>query len=304
MNSFRLTPLILVGLLGLLSSSCNTQPKTSYRELLQASRQQIDKEWLTTPVSPLTACNQVDLRKDMNLSLFVRNDSLVLGYPLSKINDALVVQWNQLEKKWYFETDTTQNFLVDNKTCKTTSIPYNPKKNYVFSGYHLKIYASGFKGRLMVFDPESPLRKNFTGLSYFDVDTTFLVHAKMEWFKNIETTTMQTSLKKMKSYRKIARLLFSIDHKQCSLTLFGPTSGSAYGFIPFTDATNGALTYGGGRYLELEELPDSSSTEMILDFNTAFNPYCAYSPYYNCPVVPQENDLSVEILAGEKAFKQ
>jgi uncharacterized protein (DUF1684 family) len=74
-----------------------------------------------------------------------------------------------------------------------------------------------------------------------------------------------------------------------------------YLFVPFKDMTNGKETYGGGRYLDLETT-DIQNDSVILDFNKAYNPYCAYSNGYSCPIPPKENHLAVSIEAGEKTF--
>jgi uncharacterized protein (DUF1684 family) len=72
-----------------------------------------------------------------------------------------------------------------------------------------------------------------------------------------------------------------------------------YLFIPFNDLTNGMETYGGGRYLDVQQ---GEGDTLTLDFNKAYNPYCAYNPKYSCPIPPDENKLDVEIRAGEKNF--
>ena len=74
-----------------------------------------------------------------------------------------------------------------------------------------------------------------------------------------------------------------------------------YLFIPFKDLSNGEATYGGGRYMDIR-MDDIKNGELMLDFNKAYNPYCAYSDGYNCPVPPVENHLETEVNAGEKSF--
>ena len=74
-------------------------------------------------------------------------------------------------------------------------------------------------------------------------------------------------------------------------------------FLPFKDATNDVTTYGGGRYIDLE-VGDIVDGQFVLDFNTCYNPWCAFSAGYNCPVPPRENHLAVEVKAGEKKFKK
>ena len=114
---------------------------------------------------------------------------------------------------------------------------------------------------------------------------------------------MTTSLGLRKFYVRHALLHFCApDGSEQTLTLFRPSSGAEYGFVPFTDATSGVETYGAGRYMDVE-IPASGVESMILDFNRAYNPYCAYTHYYNCPIPPSENALSIEVKAGEKAYK-
>jgi len=81
------------------------------------------------------------------------------------------------------------------------------------------------------------------------------------------------------------------------------TDYADYLFIPFTDNTSGNESYGGGRYLDYK-ISDIKNNKLLLDFNKAYNPYCAYTTGYNCPIPPAENDLKVAIKAGEKAFEK
>ena len=74
-----------------------------------------------------------------------------------------------------------------------------------------------------------------------------------------------------------------------------------YLFLPFLDNTNGEESYGGGRYIDMR-IPDGDT--IIVDFNSAYNPYCAYNEKYSCPIVPRENYLDTEVRAGVKAFKK
>jgi uncharacterized protein (DUF1684 family) len=101
--------------------------------------------------------------------------------------------------------------------------------------------------------------------------------------------------------------IFTINGKDFQLTLYKneiPSPNPKYSdllFLPFTDETNGKTTYGGGRYIDVS-IKDIKNGFLALDFNKAYNPYCAYSNGYRCPVPPEENDLQLEILAGEKLF--
>lgn len=97
---------------------------------------------------------------------------------------------------------------------------------------------------------------------------------------------------------KIADTLLRLNVYQ-SKSLMATKDYSDYLFVPFTDKTTGFETYGAGRYIDLK-IGDINNNSFILDFNKAYNPYCAYAAGFNCPVPPKENDLNISILVGEK----
>ena len=104
-------------------------------------------------------------------------------------------------------------------------------------------------------------------------------------------------------------LKFEVGGKSCALNLYqnlrlvNMPEYQDYLFLPFKDATNGDSTYGGGRYLDFRQKDISSEGILLLDFNKAYNPYCAYSDGFNCPIPPLPNHLAIEVPAGEKNFK-
>ncbi|MUU78079.1 DUF1684 domain-containing protein [Winogradskyella endarachnes] len=156
---------------------------------------------------------------------------------------------------------------------------------------------------------KSPLknkdRKTFKGLDFFTFDSTLVVTATLkrtpdtEWF-NMKTTTDRISLE-----RVFGVLTFKINGKLFQLNVYQgkelmtEEGFENYLFLPFIDNTNGISTYGGGRYIDLK-IPEGDS--LILDFNTAYNPYCAYNEKYSCPIVPRENYIDADIKAGVKMF--
>ena len=161
--------------------------------------------------------------------------------------------------------------------------------------------------------PQSPIedRESFAGLDYFDPDPEYRVTARMEEADGgdllIDTGGEDGTIR----YRRAGRLRFSLGGQECSLLVL---SLLAYGgglFVPFKDGTSGKETYGGGRYLfdtvkntdglVLEVAPGSN--EVVLDFNFAYNPSCAYSPRWACPLAPPENALPVAVRAGERQFR-
>lgn len=116
---------------------------------------------------------------------------------------------------------------------------------------------------------------------------------------------MKTSTSRLPMYEKYGELHFTIDGKICKLNVYRSLDLKKtdeykdYLFLPFSDTTNGNETYLGGRYIDLK-ITDGNT--MVIDFNKAYNPYCAYNSKYSCPAVPQENVLDVAIRAGVKKF--
>jgi uncharacterized protein len=152
----------------------------------------------------------------------------------------------------------------------------------------------------------SPFEGNeetFSGLSYFPPNPTFRIQANLEPIENKKMLALPTSDGKEKRYIEYAYATFNLEGKKNKLLLLeildaGPFKGTL--FLAFADATSAMETYGAGRYLDIKKTPGAST--ILLDFNRAYNPYCAYSDKFSCPFPPKENVLSVAILAGEKSY--
>ncbi len=144
-------------------------------------------------------------------------------------------------------------------------------------------------------------------LNYYPVDEKYKVNAKVEILFNEPTFRMPTYDGTSNEYKRYAVLKFNMDGQPYELTayqsaaLFKNPAYQNHLFVPFLDATNGDDTYAGGRYMDLSSA-DIKGGNILIDFNLAYNPYCAYSNGYRCPVPPQENFLNLAILAGEKAY--
>jgi uncharacterized protein (DUF1684 family) len=115
---------------------------------------------------------------------------------------------------------------------------------------------------------------------------------------------METNTGDRRHYRRWGRLSFEVDGRPAALTIYSDPYDEDY-FLPFRDATNGDETYGAGRYLDNHRpgVERTGENTFIIDFNYAYNPYCAYSERYSCPLPPRENWLDVPIRAGEKKYK-
>jgi uncharacterized protein (DUF1684 family) len=151
--------------------------------------------------------------------------------------------------------------------------------------------------------PDEPipvnLRDKLLPLRYYEVDPSYAVPAALKLADERPVIEMPTSTGKLRRHQRVGVLEFTLQGQPMTLGAF-VEEGQALEtlFVPFADQTTGSETYPAGRYLELH--PTSTGFYMV-DFNRAFNPYCAYNNTYDCPFPPPSNRLKVAIRAGEKA---
>ncbi len=159
-------------------------------------------------------------------------------------------------------------------------------------------------------DPkETPLKENdlvaFKALHFFPTDLKYCVIAKFVRTPNEKPFAMPTSGERKPLYVKYGEVFFVIKGKDLKLNIYQSIDLAKtekyknHLFLPFTDLTSGIQCYGGGRYIDLE-IPKNDT--IVIDFNKAYNPYCAYNERYSCPIPPRANDLDIEILAGVVKF--
>jgi len=158
-------------------------------------------------------------------------------------------------------------------------------------------------------DPQSPIpaavRGRFQGLDYFPVDSRSRFPVRLVRYPHPEAVVLATSKGAPRNMVRYGYFEFDVEGIRQRLDAFNaaPAPGHHHDdrslFVPFRDATSGKETYGAARYLDIEE---SSDERHVLDFNLAYNPYCAYSEDYVCPFPPRENWLSVAMRAGEKNY--
>lgn len=162
------------------------------------------------------------------------------------------------------------------------------------------------KDRFMKTSKESPFAGDtveFKGLQYYPPDPKYKVIADLTPIENKKPVTLGTNDAKEQRYLEYAYAEFDLDgyhHRLLILEIIdmGPFKGTL--FFAFGDETSASETYGAGRYLDLTKVP--GSTTITLDFNKAYNPYCAYTEKYSCPLPPAENLLKIPISAGEKTY--
>ena len=161
-------------------------------------------------------------------------------------------------------------------------------------------YADSLKSPLMKED-----FKQFKGLDFFSINEKYIVEATFIRTKKEKPFGMKTTTSRTPLYKKYGELHFEIDGKAFKLNVYQNVDLNKkpgyedYLFLPFSDLTCGKESYIGGRYVDMKIQNGKTWT---IDFNKAYNPYCAYNYEYSCPIVPLENDLNIEILAGVKKF--
>ena len=162
------------------------------------------------------------------------------------------------------------------------------------------------KDQFMARHPESPFVQDavvgFRGLRYFPPDEKFVVSAVLKRSGTPEEAFLRTNRDGQSVVRYLGVLQFTIGGRALQLRVYHAGEGVGTSvFVPFRDGTSGSDTYGAGRYLTLELTEDD---RYELDFNRAFNPYCAYTDEYECSFPPAENDLPIRIAAGEKVWSR
>ncbi|HTF20548.1 MAG TPA: DUF1684 domain-containing protein [Chryseolinea sp.] len=162
------------------------------------------------------------------------------------------------------------------------------------------------RDRFMTSSAESPFAKepaSYKGLNYYPANVRYKITATLAPVQERQPIVLSTSDGKEQHYLPYAYASFDLDGYNNSLLILenmemGPQRGTL--FLPFGDETSAAETYGAGRYLDVVKTPGNNS--ITLDFNKAYNPYCAYNDSFSCPFPPPENLLKVAIRAGEKSY--
>ncbi len=162
------------------------------------------------------------------------------------------------------------------------------------------------KDRFFADHPQSPIprerRASFDGLDYYDPDPAYRVTATLEVHDDPEELVMETTTGEARTYARVVTLQFSVDGTAETLAGYRRVDDREPGlFVPFRDETSGEETYGAGRYLEVDvEPPFEDGHEVVVDFNGAYSPFCAYNDGYSCPLPPTENWLDRRVEAGER----
>lgn len=173
----------------------------------------------------------------------------------------------------------------------------------------LALHRAEYKADFLT-NPRSPLTAADTAfLDFFPGNPDWVFLAKFERTPDAKPFEMMTYSGQKRDYVQFGRATFEVAGKPQTLNIYQNlklVKDSTYRdhlFLPFKDFTNGESTYGGGRYMDLKQGDIIGNALITLDFNTCYNPWCAFSDGYNCPIPPKENHLEIEIPAGERNFK-
>ena len=151
---------------------------------------------------------------------------------------------------------------------------------------------------------QSPLtdeqKKDFHGLNYFPENAALRLRLPLERYPQPAHVKMQTSKGDVQEYLRVGQIKFQVNGQDAALQIYESVDRPGMYFLPFVDATAPHESYGAGRYLE----PEEDGDHLSVDFNLAYNPYCAYNDRWSCPFPPAENRLAVRIEAGEKNFHE
>lgn len=205
--------------------------------------------------------------------------------------------------------DTIKNALFGHETMPTTKAVSAYDENKSADGLSHHAYIATLeaereeKDHFLANNPyHSPLAQedlfNFKGLNYYPPKIEYKYELPLQPLEP-ESLTFETSTGQAQKYERIGKIEFEIEGQAAQLAIYQSTDGNL--FLPYRDATSGKETYGAGRYLEPIPL---GKNQLLIDFNQAYNPYCAYSDAYSCPLPPIENWLRIPIRAGEKAYKK
>ncbi len=182
--------------------------------------------------------------------------------------------------------------LLDDSHDKPTNVAFGTVSFYL-------VERNGQFG-LRVKDSNAQTRKNFLGLDYFDTDPSWRIEAKWEAYNPPHEIEEPNVLGKSDKVIVPGAAVFTRDGKTFRLEPVIETPGDTNLFLVFADKTSGKETYGAARFLYTDAPRDG---KVIIDFNTAYNPPCAFTPYATCPLPTKQNRLAVSVKAGEKKYR-
>jgi hypothetical protein len=298
--------------LGVVTSSLDAQNQASDLAAIVAGQQALAREFESSPFSPFTAVASRYFSGGDLARLVVRGATATFD-ETSAPGGAVDVTFDGREM-WVTPVPGGPPVGVLRKqgTEGVEAGPGTPVRGRTRIGdqdlvrvgrHYLETGARPGSGRAIVYDPEAPLRKAYTGLHWFPPATTYQVKAAYTPIERPDPVVVTTSRGLEKEFFRAGVFSFELDGRALRLVALATTATPKTGdelFVPFRDATTGRESYAVGRYLHIRF--KGAGEAYLIDFNLAVNPYCAYSPHYNCVIPPKENTLPVAIRAGELIY--
>jgi uncharacterized protein (DUF1684 family) len=253
------------------------------------------KEWLrSSPTSYLAAVDRLDFngRKTITVGRTADNDLQLSAEGIENHHLRITINGDQFRIEC-IDPDARFKFKEEVKREATVDPSYIQASRYMLRLSHQYFPA------LIVFDPQSPHLKEYKGLAYFPVDLSYRYELPLKLYPKREKIAIGSTRGNQRSAERVGWVDFFIGDIQCKLEamrLVEPGSAKDDVQILFQDASNGKETYPLGRYVDLKKLDNG---RYLLDFNLAYNPACAFSNYYNCPIPPKSNILNIAVRAGE-----
>ncbi|MCK5005114.1 MAG: DUF1684 domain-containing protein [Candidatus Aminicenantes bacterium] len=253
-------------------------------------RSEKDEYFKNSPVSPMAGLLRETIESSEKLFVFMAGENIKIS---TKHVASPMLTISKTGSDW-ISIDSKGKEIIRNKSRET----------FLTDRFTFMCYPSKDKFTLIVFDPERKMINHFKHLLYYKPDNNFRVRAKLDKYKRTLERVVKTSRDLEKTLIEYGKVKFKINGKELSLTAFKFTSDKnnpnyKYLFLPFFDKTNLIDTYEAGRFLEVIE---QEGNELIIDFNKCYNPLCNYASVYNCTLPPFENELDIEIKAGEKTY--
>jgi len=188
---------------------------------------------------------------------------------------------------------------LNGKPVETADLPPDSKTERLHLGrLTLWVHQSGDRFAIRMRDPESALRRDFRGLNWFPVDESYRVTARYVPYEKPKEVPIQNLAGDSLALPISGYVVFTL-HGEALRLEAGAEEGGGLTFV-FRDLTSGKETYPASRFLDTDAVKDGT---VILDFNEAYNPPCAYNPFTTCPLPPPANRLRVRIAAGEKTYR-
>jgi len=252
--------------------------------------------WLrTSPTSYLAAVSRVDFdnRRELTVGSAAGNDVKLEDSTVSAHHLRVTVVGDSFQVA---AVDPAARFLVGETSMSEATLP---PRSIGVGRYLIRLSHQRFPA-LIAFDPKSPRFAEYKGLQYYPVDLHYRIVLPLTTNPRPDTIIILSTRGNSRRAVRAGWFDFTVGGKRCRLEatrLLEPGVGENDMGIFFRDATTGKETYGVGRYIDPEKQPDG---RYVIDFNRAYNPACAFSDYYNCPIPPKANALKVAIQAGEK----